>query len=182
MIGVLDHLVNPVVRAVLRSPAHRLLSGSVMLLTYTGRRTGRRRTIPVMYARGGGTLLVNVGMSERKRWWRNLRGGAPVEVLVQRRAHRGAAEVITADQARAALGPYLARFPRAARVNDDPESLVMVRIRIETRPKCSRSEVGPHRFPERDQARLRHPRCLRRSVAPLSGITKPSGKAARPRT
>jgi hypothetical protein len=55
-------------------------------------------------------------------------------------------------------------------VNDDPESLVMVRIRIETRPKCSRSEVGPHRFPERDQARRG------RSVAPLSGIT------ARPRT
>ena len=31
------HVFNPVVRAVLRSPAHRLLSGSLLLLEVTGR-------------------------------------------------------------------------------------------------------------------------------------------------
>lgn len=132
MIGILNYLVNPVVRAVLRSPVHRLLSGSVMLITYTGRRSGKHRTIPVMYAPAGGTLLVNVGMAERKRWWRNLQGGAPVEVLLQRRSSRGLAEALTDEQARAALVQYMTRFPRAARSAREPRRLVMVRIRLET--------------------------------------------------
>lgn len=36
-----NQMVNPVVRLLLRSPAHRLLSGRVALITVTGRRTGR---------------------------------------------------------------------------------------------------------------------------------------------
>ena len=103
-----------------------------MLIAYTGRRTGKGRTIPVMYARADGTLLVNVSMAERKCWWRNLQGGAPVEVLVQRRSSRGLAESITGDQARAALDRYVARFPRAARSGQDLRRLVMVRIRLDT--------------------------------------------------
>lgn len=41
------HLVNPAVRAVLRSRGHRLLSGNLLLLDYTGRRTGHRFILPV---------------------------------------------------------------------------------------------------------------------------------------
>ena len=52
------HAPNPLVRAVLRSPAHRLLSGSVLLLTYTGRRSATRYTIPVQYHRDGVTVLL----------------------------------------------------------------------------------------------------------------------------
>jgi deazaflavin-dependent oxidoreductase (nitroreductase family) len=132
VISVLNHLVNPIVRALLRSRLHGVLSGSVMLITYTGRRTGRRRTIPVMYARADATLLVNVGLAERKRWWRNLQDGAPVEVLVERRSARGRAEAITGDEARTELDRYAARFPRAARSGRDPARLVMVRIRLDT--------------------------------------------------
>ena len=51
------HVVNPVLRVLLRSPAHRLLSGSVLLLQYTGRRTGRRYGLPVMYASSGGEVI-----------------------------------------------------------------------------------------------------------------------------
>ena len=35
-------LVNPVLKAVLRSPLHRRLSKSLALLTFTGRTSGRR--------------------------------------------------------------------------------------------------------------------------------------------
>ena len=38
---VLNRVVNPLVRGVLRSPAHRVLSGRLALLTVTGRRSGR---------------------------------------------------------------------------------------------------------------------------------------------
>ena len=43
---------NSLVLAVLRSPAHRLLSGMAVELRYTGRRSGRVFAPPLQYARG----------------------------------------------------------------------------------------------------------------------------------
>ena len=75
--------VNAIVIALLRSPAHRVLSGRLIVLSYTGRRTGRRHTIPVGYTEHPGHLVVMVGHPERKQWWRNLREPAPVRVLLR---------------------------------------------------------------------------------------------------
>jgi F420H(2)-dependent quinone reductase len=80
---VINHTLNPVVRAVLRSPAHRLASGSLVLLTVTGRRSGRRFTFPVGYRQDGDTVTVAVGWPERKQWWRNLREEAPVGLVLR---------------------------------------------------------------------------------------------------
>jgi hypothetical protein len=77
---VVNRVVNPVVRAVLRSPAHGLLSGHLALLTVTGRRSGRAFTFPVGYHRDGDRVTVGVDWPERKRWWRNLSDAAPVEI------------------------------------------------------------------------------------------------------
>jgi F420H(2)-dependent quinone reductase len=78
--AVVNRVVNPVVRAVLRSPAHGLLSGHLALLTVTGRRSGRAFTFPVGYHRDGDRVTVGVDWPERKRWWRNLSDAAPVEI------------------------------------------------------------------------------------------------------
>ena len=83
--------INPFVAALLRSPVHRLLSGQVLLLTVTGRRSGRAYTFPVGYVREGDTLTI---LSGRHTWWKNLRGGAPVAVLLAGRQRTGRAEVI----------------------------------------------------------------------------------------
>ncbi|MBI2466945.1 MAG: nitroreductase family deazaflavin-dependent oxidoreductase, partial [Candidatus Rokubacteria bacterium] len=87
--GIFASLVNAAVGAILRSRLHGLLGRSLVLLTFTGRRTGRRRTIPVMYAEGRGAIVVVAGRPGRKRWWRNLRGGAPVTLRRPRRGRRG---------------------------------------------------------------------------------------------
>ena len=79
-----NRVVNPPIRAVLRSPAHRLLSNQLMLLTVTGRRTGRTFTFPVGYREDGDRLRVHVASPEQKRWWRNLSDGAPVAVELRR--------------------------------------------------------------------------------------------------
>ena len=84
-----QRLYNPVVRWLLRSPLHRLLSGSTILLTYTGRRSGRRYATPVGYRRDGATLLA-IGAGKHT-WWRNLRGGASVTVRVGGHDYRGTA-------------------------------------------------------------------------------------------
>lgn len=82
--------INPFVSAILRSPLHRLLSGSVLLLTFTGRKTGKRFTIPVNYTREGDTLIL---FSSRS-WWKNLRADGRVAVHLQGRERTGQAEVI----------------------------------------------------------------------------------------
>jgi hypothetical protein len=78
--AVLNRTGNPVVRAILRSPAHRLLSGRLALITLTGRRTGRQYTFPVGYRREGDLVKIVPGAPERKRWWRNLLEGGRVEL------------------------------------------------------------------------------------------------------
>lgn len=73
-------LLNPVVRWVLRTPLHDLISRRVVLLEVTGRRSGRTIAVPVRYARDGDTLTL---ISKRSRtWWRNLEGGAAVRVTL----------------------------------------------------------------------------------------------------
>ena len=57
---------NFFVIGLLRSPLHRLSSGSLLLISYRGRRSGRRFTIPVMYAEREGTLTIFVGREPRR--------------------------------------------------------------------------------------------------------------------
>lgn len=78
--ALMNHLGNPAIRAILRSPAHALLSRRLTLITFTGRRSGRSFTIPVLYEQAGEQLKIPVEWPARKRWWRNLRDEAPVRV------------------------------------------------------------------------------------------------------
>jgi deazaflavin-dependent oxidoreductase (nitroreductase family) len=107
---VLQRVGNFFVIALLRSPLHRLLSSSLLLISFRGRRSGRRFTIPVMYAERDGMLTVFVGHPERKTWWRNVRNGAEVDVRLRGERLRGQATV--ADDASPARA-YLERYPRA---------------------------------------------------------------------
>ena len=76
---------------VLRSPFHGILSNGTMLITVTGRKSGKKYTTPVEYFREGDDLWV---MTSRDRtWWRNLRGGANVDLLLKRKSKTGFAEL-----------------------------------------------------------------------------------------
>ena len=122
----LQSLGNPFVRALLRSRLHGLLSGSLLLVTYSGRRSGRTFTIPVLYAEAGSELVVYVGRSREKVWWRNLRGGAPVRVRLRGHELAGTATVVVGDPD--LRETYLARFPRATKSLEADPSPVFVRI------------------------------------------------------
>ena len=80
-------VMNPTIRGVLRSPLHRLLSKKLMVLTVSGRKTGRLYSTPVgRHETDDGLLLVSASGS----WRHNLRGGAPVVVTIdglERAAH-----------------------------------------------------------------------------------------------
>ena len=86
----LRNLHNPLVMALFRSLLHPLMSGTVLLLTYEGRRSGRTHNTPVSYVRDGGELLL---VSSREHsWWRNLRSGVPVRLRIRGRNGEGVAE------------------------------------------------------------------------------------------
>ena len=85
-------LINLGVRALLRTPVmHRVGSSYVMLLSFSGRKTGRVYTVPVGYFRDGGIVLT----TNDDRWWRNLIDPAPVTMLLQRRQYSGMGQAIT---------------------------------------------------------------------------------------
>ena len=99
----MNRTMNPVLKSVLRSPVHRLASGRLALITYTGRKSGREYTVPVLYRDKGDEVTIGVGWPERKIWWRNLTGeGGPVTMVVRGEEVRGHA-VATRDPGRDAL-------------------------------------------------------------------------------
>jgi deazaflavin-dependent oxidoreductase (nitroreductase family) len=107
---------NFLVGGVLRSPLHRVMSRSLMLLTFHGRRTGKEYTIPVGYARyGPDELIVLAGRPEGKTWWTNLRGGLPVRVRLAGRELEGDADLVKGEEAIPRLAAYLEKLPRTAR-------------------------------------------------------------------
>ena len=78
LLGTLLRLWNPVMRRILESPIHWPLSRWFAVLTWTGRKSGRRYSTPIAYLREGSTVWVTTG----DRWWRNLVDGAPVRIRV----------------------------------------------------------------------------------------------------
>lgn len=83
----------------LRSPLHWLLSFGLMLITVTGRRTGRVYTIPVGYQRDGDVITVLVSDAATKQWWRNFHDPARVRVRIRGKNLEGIGEVISPDSA-----------------------------------------------------------------------------------
>jgi len=97
--AVLDRTGNPLVRTILRSPAHGLLSGRLLLITVTGTRSGDQFTFPVGYRQDGDRVTIVVGWPERKRWWRNLRQASPVRLLLRGTERTGRAQAHGGERA-----------------------------------------------------------------------------------
>ena len=89
-------LDNLLISAVLRSPAHRVLSRSTILLRYRGRKSGREYIIPVQYAQLDEQLVLYAIGAEGKQWWRNLRD-ADVDVLLRGTWRHAHARVVRGD-------------------------------------------------------------------------------------
>lgn len=87
--------LNGVVTFVLRSRLHWLLSRGLALITVTGRRTGRRYTIPVGYLETRDAIVVLVGDAPSKTWWRNYEDEGPIELRLRGQLRSGRALVLS---------------------------------------------------------------------------------------
>jgi hypothetical protein len=110
--------VNVPMRAILSLPFPTPLSGNLMLLRYTGRKTGNAYRQPVSYARdssaaGQGTVLLTPGGGK---WTLSLGGGKPVRLRLRGREVPARPEIITdPGEVDRLFGVIAGENPRAAR-------------------------------------------------------------------
>lgn len=88
---VFKFLVNPIMKTMLRSPARGKMAGMLMLLTFKGRKSGKLYTTPIGYRRTGKDTIEVFTDSP---WWVNLKGGAPVMMLINGKRIKGYAEPV----------------------------------------------------------------------------------------
>ena len=88
-----------------------------MLITFVGRKSGRIYTTPVRFIRNGEAILCFT--SAENQWWRNLRGGSEVRLLVGGKEGTYYAEARREpDETKKLLTHYLGLFPQDAVYHD----------------------------------------------------------------
>ncbi len=115
--------MRPVVRVftALHVELYRLTGGKAqvakyptMLLTTRGRKTGKLRTVPLIYIQDGDSFVIAAayaGSDQHPTWWLNLRAAKEAEIQVMRKKIRVRAEPAT-PQERTGLWPQLvAMYP-----------------------------------------------------------------------
>ncbi len=110
-------IVNPFVKALLRSPLHGIASKNVALLHFRGRKSGREFVTPLSYVRENGTVCLL--SAHGTRWWMNLREeGTPVSIEIARETLTGKARLWDGDSEalRERVSRYLTALPRDAKV------------------------------------------------------------------
>jgi len=121
-----------------------MISKSILLITFTGRKSGKTYTTPVSYSQNDGQVTIFTHAD----WWKNLRGGAAVKLLIRGQELQGQAEPIAEDKQAVAAGliehlrkvPSDARYydvtfdehknPRAEEVEKAVQTVVMVCVRL----------------------------------------------------
>jgi deazaflavin-dependent oxidoreductase (nitroreductase family) len=105
--------VNKTMKAILRSPMHGVVSKTMLLISFTGRKSGKTYTTPVDYSQDGDQVTIFTHAS----WWKNLRDEAPVTLRIRGRDLQGVAEPVAEDKAAVAAGlsAHLRKVPSDAK-------------------------------------------------------------------
>jgi hypothetical protein len=104
-------LINPIVEPILRSPFRFLLPKSWVVMTYTGRKTHKKRSLIFHVAQYRDELIVVPGcFSFLPTWWRNFRRESMVDLLYRGKSMKCFARVIGDDETVAA--PRLTEYVR----------------------------------------------------------------------
>jgi hypothetical protein len=121
---------NPLIKAVLGSPMHPLLSRNTMVITFSGRVSGRAYSFPVNYHSQGD--LITVFTPRQRSWWKNFRQPIPVRLQVQGEPLEGTGCRVAASpaQVREAAQAAYPGLP-ASRLERMGQEMEMIQIRLE---------------------------------------------------
>ena len=114
MSKILYAVINPVVKKILGSPFHGLMSHNTVLLEFKGRKSGKAYSTPVSYRETNGNL--HCFTEKTNKWWHNLRGGNEIKVMLRGQKVTGTPFVLTdgSEKVQAALRDLLIASPRDA--------------------------------------------------------------------
>jgi deazaflavin-dependent oxidoreductase (nitroreductase family) len=109
--------LKPLVVALLASPLHGALSRDILLLRWTGRKTGKGYTLPISYVELNGRLYLCT-RPEGSGWWRNVRAAREVEIRLRGETMTATATVLEpeASEALDGLRAFLTRNPGTGRL------------------------------------------------------------------
>ena len=118
-------LYNPIMKWLLRSSLHSLVSGNTLLLVFTGRKSGQEYSTPINYAREGDCLTLIT--SRQHEWWKNLQTARPVKLQLRGHEVCGIAQVLAPDAETmvAAMEKVYHGIPHEQAVKLAPESLII---------------------------------------------------------
>jgi deazaflavin-dependent oxidoreductase (nitroreductase family) len=128
-------VLNRMILALLRSPLHGLLDPGICELRYRGRRSGRTVSLPVIYARDGEQLVVVVGDSSAKQWWRNFATSGLVDVRRGGRWRAGTCRVVAPDDP--AYGSAWRAYVQRQHVSREPGDRLLLIDFAKTVPHAS---------------------------------------------
>ena len=86
-------ILNPIMKAILRSPFHGMISSRIMIITFRGRRSGKEYSTPVSYYRDDGQVICTTNST----WWKNIGDGSEVTLRISGKDVRGQAVAIADD-------------------------------------------------------------------------------------
>ncbi|HEY9036817.1 MAG TPA: nitroreductase/quinone reductase family protein [Pseudomonadales bacterium] len=109
-------ILNPTVTALLRSPLRGILARHVLVIRFTGRKSGRTLSTPVRYVREGDRLMCLTG--HEMRWWHNFKQPAPVQLLLNGRWQAATAQAVWQGEAAVseAMVTLFTRYPQDAKL------------------------------------------------------------------
>lgn len=125
---VMSKLVNPPLEALLSTPAHRLVSSTLCILRYVGRRSGKRYSLVVQYAHPDDTTVVILpGQPDTKTWWRNFADPMPAALQLRGETRPATGRIVTeGEEWQRAFAAYRDRFPRWVRDVDEGHPLLIL--------------------------------------------------------
>ncbi|MBS3753121.1 MAG: nitroreductase family deazaflavin-dependent oxidoreductase [Anaerolineales bacterium] len=86
------YIINPLMKLILRTPFHGLVSDDLTLITFTGRKTGKQYTTPVGYIKMNGSIM----MFTNSPWWRNIKEQSSITLRLKGKRVQGQAEIVSA--------------------------------------------------------------------------------------
>jgi deazaflavin-dependent oxidoreductase (nitroreductase family) len=136
--------VNSAMKFVLRSPAHGIISKNILLITFTGCKSGKTYTTPVCYSQEDDQVYIFTHAN----WWKNLCNCTSVTLRLRGHEIQGVPEPVVEDKGAIAarLAAHLQRVPsdaryygvtfndhrnpRAEEVEKAVQTVVMIRVRL----------------------------------------------------
>jgi hypothetical protein len=139
---------NPLIILLMRSPLHRIASGAIVVLTYKGRKTGKRYRTPLSYVRDDDCILILT--FRRRTWWRGIDPEVPVSVRLEGSEYPALVEILEdPSDLLPAMATYMQKMDYVAQRlnieidedgNPDPEDLA----RASEGRLIVRAKIMPH--------------------------------------